>query len=155
MGRSLYKDIINGHLISTVKLPFDHGWLADKPLWYETMVFAIDDEGNSNFLSLYSDRCSTEEESKEMHKKAQKWVLEKMNIDDEFLNFLNQKLERLEELVHYAIPIKHDLEAFIKAVDKTNPTVDLMCQNSQEHIRAFESVLRNERINEHCKIQSE
>ena len=50
--------------VSTVKLPFDHGF-GDVPLLYETMIFP-----KGKWIELYLDRYSTEEEAREGHVKA-------------------------------------------------------------------------------------
>jgi len=47
--------------VSTVRLPFDHGY-GGTPLWYETMIFGGGDE-----VDQWQDRYATEQEASEGH----------------------------------------------------------------------------------------
>lgn len=55
---SIGDDTIGGYRISTVRLPFDHGYSEDAPRWYETMIFAV-----GSWSDLFCDRYATEEEA--------------------------------------------------------------------------------------------
>ena len=48
--------------VSTISLPFDHGW-DGPPLWYETMIFAAKDDKATDYTDLYCERYSTEDEA--------------------------------------------------------------------------------------------
>jgi hypothetical protein len=67
---NLFKDIIEfenkKYLVSTVKLPIDHGF-DGTPLWFETMIFAMSDSG-VDYDDLYCDRYQTEEQAEVGHK---------------------------------------------------------------------------------------
>jgi len=52
--------------VSTVKLDIDHGYNGSH-LWYETMIFGKDKEGNIDFMDKYCNRYATEEEAREGH----------------------------------------------------------------------------------------
>ena len=53
----------NGVVVSTINLPFNHGYKPDKELWYETMVFPSE----GNFRDIYRKRYTTKEEAEEGH----------------------------------------------------------------------------------------
>ena len=49
---------VNGYRVSTVRLPFDHGYSPDAPRWYETMIFRI-----GSWSDLFCARYETEEQA--------------------------------------------------------------------------------------------
>jgi hypothetical protein len=53
-------------LVSTIDLGLDHSFGGGKPLYYETMIFAIEN-GEVNFTDLYCNRYSTKEEAEKEH----------------------------------------------------------------------------------------
>lgn len=64
------KTKVNGYLVSTVDLGLDHNFGVGEPLYYETMVFELDeDEYIKTFEDLYMERYATEEQAKEGHKR--------------------------------------------------------------------------------------
>ena len=81
--------------VSTVDLGLNHNFGMGKPLYYETMIFLVDDEkdmferDNKNEFSEFQLRYSTEEEAKEMHEHIVK-------LFNEFPEILSNKI--LEEL---------------------------------------------------------
>lgn len=56
------EDTVGNHWVSTVRLSIDHGF-DGTPLWYETMVFPIDKDGEVSFAEVYCDRYETLEEA--------------------------------------------------------------------------------------------
>ena len=68
--RHVGKDIIHGHMVSTVWLGLDHNWFGGKPLVFETMVF----EGDKPGRDIYMNRYTTWQEAEEGHQKAIVWV---------------------------------------------------------------------------------
>jgi hypothetical protein len=73
---------IRQFFISTVWLGMDHGWMNEKPLIFETMIFTPDDKDNK-FVD-YQTRYATEEEAIEGHIRAvnlvKEWILENPSI---------------------------------------------------------------------------
>ena len=67
------KNEVNGYLISTVDLGLDHSFGDGPPLYYETMIFKKDGE-EINYLDLYCQRYSTEEEAMMGHNLVVKLV---------------------------------------------------------------------------------
>ena len=64
MERIVKQDNIGKYLVSTVKLPVNHGY-GTVELWYETMIFPKDE-----WSELYTDRYTTEEEAIVGHAQA-------------------------------------------------------------------------------------
>ena len=72
-ARRVARDVINGKLVSTIFLAYDHAIYSlgeTGPQLFETMVFA--DEANHR--DIYMDRCSTWEEAEAMHASAVEMV---------------------------------------------------------------------------------
>lgn len=63
---------VKGNRVSTVDLGLDHSFGIGEPLYYETMIF-----GDDRFED-YQVRYSTKKEAKKGHKKAIKYVKEKL-----------------------------------------------------------------------------
>lgn len=68
--RRVARDVVDGKIVSTVFLVFDHGYGGSGPLFYETMVFP--DE--NTFAEIYIDRYPDLESALLGHEKAIKWV---------------------------------------------------------------------------------
>lgn len=61
----------NKYFVSTVWLGMDHNWSGEgKPIIFETMVFAYDEDGEVNFSGEYQERYATEKEALAGHAKA-------------------------------------------------------------------------------------
>lgn len=59
-----------GMLVSTTRLPFDHGW-DGVPKWYETMVFSANEDGKvTNWSEHYCERYTTEDEAQYGHERV-------------------------------------------------------------------------------------
>lgn len=70
------KTNIENYVISTVDLGIDYGF-GGEPLYYETMIFEKDKNGNIDYMGIdYQERYSTEEQAKEGHERAIKYVEE-------------------------------------------------------------------------------
>lgn len=69
------KTKVKGCEVSTVDLGLDHSFGIGAPLYYETMIF-----GDDRFEG-YQERYSTKKEAKKGHKKAIKYVKEKLKED--------------------------------------------------------------------------
>lgn len=54
--------------VSTVDLGIDYGF-DGIPLYYETMIFAIEENGDINYRDLYCDRYTTKEQALAEHNK--------------------------------------------------------------------------------------
>ncbi len=62
--------LADGKVVSTVRLPIDHGW-GGTPLWYETMVFPNEDD----YGDLDCDRYTTREQAEAGHRAmVEKWA---------------------------------------------------------------------------------
>lgn len=73
------KDTVGGWQISTVWLGLDHAFKEGaKPLIFETMVFEPTPEGHMTLDDVYCERYSTEEEAKQGHIEAMKWLLDRL-----------------------------------------------------------------------------
>lgn len=59
------KEVHNGHLVSTVFLPINHGDSDSNPLVFETVVF----EGEEIGCGIYLERYSNYEDAKEGHER--------------------------------------------------------------------------------------
>jgi hypothetical protein len=71
-------------LVSTVHLGIDHGW-GGKPLWYETMVFLMDKNGEKvvDWGGLDSNRYETEEEALQGHADmVMKWYANNLPVTE-------------------------------------------------------------------------
>lgn len=69
MSKTVKKEVINNILVSTVKLPINHG-TEDEPLWYETMLFPVDEYDEvTDWMERDMARYATEEEAIEGHNK--------------------------------------------------------------------------------------
>ena len=69
--RVIRRDTIEGHLVSTVWLGLDHGFMPeDPPLIFETMVF----QSSEPLVDIYTNRYSTEEQAIEGHQGAIEWL---------------------------------------------------------------------------------
>lgn len=75
--RVVVQEKIEGYLISTVFLGFDHAFNGGDPLLFETMIFKDD----GSFQDLYGSRCSTWDSAEKMHEKAKEWLREKIKRD--------------------------------------------------------------------------
>ena len=58
------------YFVSTVDLGVNHQFGAGPPLWYETMIFKMDEEDNIDWTEMYCNRYTTKEEAKEGHEKV-------------------------------------------------------------------------------------
>lgn len=77
------KTKIGKYTISTVDLGINHQLNKNlPPLYYETMIFNWEDTEDNPF-EFYQERYRTEEEAKEGHKKAVKYVKEKLKVKEE------------------------------------------------------------------------
>jgi hypothetical protein len=65
MDRKIAEDIIDGFMVSTVRLPDILVWTDRTP--YETMVFRVNENGVIDFTDLYCDRYSSETEARVGH----------------------------------------------------------------------------------------
>lgn len=73
------KTEINGYVVSTVDLGLDHSFGDGLPLYYETMIFKKDKNGDIDFSGEdYQMRYTTEEQAKEGHKNAIQYVKDKL-----------------------------------------------------------------------------
>lgn len=70
MNRQVAFEEILGKKVSTVWLGLDHGFLGDRPLVFETMVFSEDE----SWTDIYMDRYTTWDEALEGHQNAIEWV---------------------------------------------------------------------------------
>ena len=61
MAEIIIQEDVGKYLVSTVKLPIDHGF-GEVELWYETMVFE-----KGNWIDVYMDRYTTEEQARVGH----------------------------------------------------------------------------------------
>ena len=61
------KTEVNNYVVSTVDLGIDYSFGIGEPLYYETMVFAKEDD-EINFMDLYCKRYTTEEQARKGHK---------------------------------------------------------------------------------------
>ena len=77
MADIIIQEAVGHYLVSTVKLPFDHG-INRLPLWYETMVFP-----QNSCSEIYMARYTTEEEAKAGHLQAVAFALTKEEDDHE------------------------------------------------------------------------
>lgn len=57
------------YCVSTVQLPFDHGF-GGTPLWYETMIFKAADGEITSYRDLYCQRYVTRAEAAKGHAEA-------------------------------------------------------------------------------------
>ena len=67
-GHKIKKDIVTTtsgkhYAISTIHLPFDHGYGDGEELWYETMVFPSNGERITDWLDLDCERYETAEQA--------------------------------------------------------------------------------------------
>ena len=69
------KTKVGKYEVSTVDLGIDHNFGFGKPLYYETMIFQKNGD-EIDFSGIYQERYSTEEEAREGHKRAIKYVKE-------------------------------------------------------------------------------
>jgi hypothetical protein len=58
------------HLVSTVFLGLDHGWIGLRPVWFETMIFDKTQLGDV----IYEERYSTLDEAEQGHQAAIAWL---------------------------------------------------------------------------------
>lgn len=69
------KTRIERYVISTVDLGVNHQFIEGlPPLWYETMIFDVENIGEENSLSWYQERYTTEEEARKGHQEAIEFV---------------------------------------------------------------------------------
>jgi hypothetical protein len=70
-NRTIGWDVINGYVVSTVRLPIDHGFGQGPPLWYETMIFRATEEGRvADWGELHCARYTTMEQARTGHECA-------------------------------------------------------------------------------------
>lgn len=62
------KTEVDDYVVSTVDLGLNYNFGKGDPLYYETMVFAKENN-KINFMDLYCERYTTEEEAKKGHEK--------------------------------------------------------------------------------------
>ena len=53
----------NKYCVSTIRLLVDHQYLGGSPIFYETMVFAIDSDDTTNYNDLHCTRYTTLQEA--------------------------------------------------------------------------------------------
>lgn len=72
------KTRVGNYEISTVDLGIDHNFGFGKPLYYETMIFKYDENDEIDYYGEfdYLERYSTEDEAREGHKRAIKFIEE-------------------------------------------------------------------------------
>jgi len=58
------------YFVSTVDLGINHQFGDGPPLWYETMIFAMDKNDNIDWGEMYCSRYTTREEAKKGHEKV-------------------------------------------------------------------------------------
>ena len=74
------KTEVDGYIVSTVDLGIDHSFGDGPPLYYETMIFKKDKNGDIDFSGEdYQVRYTTEEQAREGHKLAIEYLKEKIN----------------------------------------------------------------------------
>lgn len=77
------KTTVNGFLVSTVDLGIDHQYMEGlPPLYYETMIFPTTN-GKVNYLDVYCERYTTEEEARIGHQKAIEYVKNELEREGE------------------------------------------------------------------------
>lgn len=70
------KTQVGRYVVSTVDLGINHQFLPDlPPLYYETMIFT---ENEDNPFEYYQERYTTEKQARKGHKRAVKFVKEKI-----------------------------------------------------------------------------
>ena len=74
------KTRVGNYQVSTVDLGLDHSFGIGKPLYYETMIFKIENE-KVNYEDLYCVRYTTEEEARAGHEIAIEYV--KSEVEEE------------------------------------------------------------------------
>lgn len=76
------KTRVGDYEVSTVDLGLNHQF-ADSlpPLYYETMIFKVEDE-KVNYRDLYCERYTTEEEARIGHQKAIDYVKDKLERNE-------------------------------------------------------------------------
>ena len=62
--RRVAEDRVGNVWVSTVFLGLDHGWVEGRPILFETMVFAVDDEDGAD---LHQERYATWDEAAAGH----------------------------------------------------------------------------------------
>lgn len=85
------KTKVDGYEISTVDLGLDHSFGGEKPLYYETMIFLIEnigkiDDRKENIFEDYQVRYSTQEEAIEGHRLAIEFVKEVLKNNEKKIN---------------------------------------------------------------------
>lgn len=78
INRRMFKEIVTDYIISTVFWGQDVGFDEDEPILFETLIF---DGGYETYV--YSERCSTYEQAKDMHAKAIQLVKDGYNFEEE------------------------------------------------------------------------
>lgn len=72
--RTVAKDVVDDHLVSTVFLMTDHSYNGGPPVLFETMIFNRGDQPSD--LDEWQDRYCTEEEARKGHAAAVAMVKE-------------------------------------------------------------------------------
>ena len=68
------QETIGKYRVSTVFLGLNHRYDVGPPLIFETMVFALEEDGSVNYSELETERYSTEEQALRGHKEiVEKW----------------------------------------------------------------------------------
>ena len=67
-GKVTYKG--DKYFVSTVDLGINHQFGGGPPLWYETMIFEMDEDDNIDWSEMYCNRYTTREEAKDGHKEV-------------------------------------------------------------------------------------
>ena len=101
-GRIGDETLIDGIRISTVYLGVDHGWVNEKPIIFETMVFMKD-----SYDDMQCERYVTLEEAEAGHKKiVAKWKD----------SMLQRARDKQESAINEATAIQKDLQEQIRLV---------------------------------------
>jgi hypothetical protein len=81
-NRFVGRDIVGFFEVSTVFLGLDHNFSEEgPPLLFETMVFSIQDNGESDYAGEEQWRCSTWEEAEAQHKMAMELIYASMKVN--------------------------------------------------------------------------
>lgn len=72
----LKQDDLKNYFISTVWLGLEHGFKDNKPIIFETVVFKNEKQTGIDYLNLYQERYTTEEEAIKGHEEAINKVLD-------------------------------------------------------------------------------
>lgn len=75
------KTRVGKYEVSTVDLGLDHSFGLGEPLYYETMVFVVDDYG-IDYRGVFQKRYTTEEQAREGHEVVVEMIKEGLLIEE-------------------------------------------------------------------------